>query len=192
MSGNDRQPKNSKDERSYNKRTFWPVITAVAGGLVAVVTGLATLTDDIPKIWNAAKSLVGPSVTSQPVTPQDASAMYTRGQIYEHGVGVTRDYAKARDWYQKAADRGNANAMYDLGFLYEEGWGGAQDYAEACELYRRAADMGHLNAMFMIGLCYENGKGVVQDYGKAREWYQKSLDRGDTDAKARLEQLPIR
>jgi TPR repeat protein len=33
---------------------------------------------------------------------------------------------------------------------------------------------------------------VAQDYAKAREWYKKAADKGDADAKARLEQMPIR
>jgi TIR domain-containing protein/tetratricopeptide repeat protein len=82
MGGNDEQGENSKDKR----RTLWPAVVAVTGTLFALTTGLATLTDAIPKIWNTTKSLVGsasvaptketpPSVT-QPASqgmPQDAS-----------------------------------------------------------------------------------------------------------------------
>ena len=38
---------------------------------------------------------------------------------------MTQDYAKAREWYQKAADKGNAYAMANLGVLYETVWGAA-------------------------------------------------------------------
>ena len=35
-------------------------------------------------------------------------------------MGVARDYGKAREFFQKAADAGNPDAMNNLGRLYEE------------------------------------------------------------------------
>ena len=52
---------------------------------------------------------------------------------------MTQDYAKAREWYEKAADKGDAIAMTDLGELYDNGQGVAQDYAKAREWYEKAA-----------------------------------------------------
>jgi TPR repeat protein len=39
------------------------------------------------------------------------------GLIYEFGRGVAQDYAKAREWYQKAGDKGNADAKARLAKL---------------------------------------------------------------------------
>ena len=36
------------------------------------------------------------------------------------------DYAKTREWYQKAADKGNARAMAYLGLVYQNGRGAAR------------------------------------------------------------------
>ena len=36
---------------------------------------------------------------------------------------MAQDYAKAREWYEKAADKGDANAMFNLGLLYQQ-WSG--------------------------------------------------------------------
>jgi TPR repeat protein len=47
----------------------------------------------------------------------DASAMYTIGGFYEEGRHVERDSARARDWYQKAADLGYVKAKQKLGRL---------------------------------------------------------------------------
>ena len=44
----------------------------------------------------------------------NASAMYSLGVLYQIGRGVAQDYAKARDWYQKAADAGNTDAKQAL------------------------------------------------------------------------------
>jgi TPR repeat protein len=45
--------------------------------------------------------------------------MYDLGLMYENGDGVAQDYGKAREWFQKAADKGNKWAMYELGWLYQ-------------------------------------------------------------------------
>jgi TPR repeat protein len=55
---------------------------------------------------------------------------------------VAQDYAKAREWYEKAAEKGDTTAMVNLGLLYDNGRGVAQDYAKAREWYEKAADRG--------------------------------------------------
>ena len=65
---------------------------------------------------------------------------------------MPQDYAKAREWYEKAADKGDADAMSNLGLLYGNGQGVAQDYAKAREWYEKAADKGDASAMFSLGL----------------------------------------
>ena len=99
---------------------------------------------------------------------------------------MAQDYAKAREWYEKAAAKGDANAMSNLGVLYDNGQGVAQDYAKAREWYEKAAAKGDANAMNNLGLLYNNGHGVAQDYAKAREWYEKAAAKGDATAMANL------
>jgi TPR repeat protein len=40
--------------------------------------------------------------------------MNNLGVLCHEGQGVTQDYGKAREWYQKAADAGNAMAKQNL------------------------------------------------------------------------------
>ena len=89
--------------------------------------------------------------------------MRSLGLLYENGP----NYAKAREWYEKAAEKGDAPAMVHLGELYERGNGVA------------------------LGSLYGSGLDVLQDYLKAREWYEKAADKGDERAKANLEKLAI-
>jgi TPR repeat protein len=162
----------------------WWVIAGLGSLAVLVMVG----------VWQKAGPPVAPqpapSITSQPtppitsqptpqVRPQDGSAFYSEGVRYYYGRGVTQDYAKAREWYQKAADQGNVEAMYDLGVLYDKGQGVAQDYAKAREWWQKASDGGDPAAMQSLGALYVHGQGVAQDYAKAREWWQKAADGGD-------------
>jgi TPR repeat protein len=101
------------------------------------------------------------------------------GLFYSEGFGVAQDYAKSREWYEKAAAKDNANAMYELGQIYSEGFGVARDYAKAREWFEKAAAKDNSNAMFELGVLYSNGQdsngqGLPQDYAKAREWFEKA------------------
>ena len=118
--------------------------------------------------------------------------MTNLGVFYENGDGVAQDYAKAREWYEKAAEKGDERAMTNLGELYANGQGVAQDYAKAREWYEKAAEKGDERAMTNLGWLYESGQGVAPDYAKAREWYEKAAEKGDERAKTNLERLPIR
>jgi TPR repeat protein len=99
---------------------------------------------------------------------------------------VAQDYAKAREWYEKAADNDDASAMANLGVLYANGQGVAQDYAKAREWYEKAADNDDASAMANLGVLYANGQGVAQDYAKARDWYEKAAAKDDSTAMLNL------
>lgn len=71
----------------------------------------------------------------------DEKAQAFVGEIYEKGLGVKPDYAKARIWYRKAAEQGSTRAQQNLGYLHEKGLGGPKDPAKAVDWYRRAAGL---------------------------------------------------
>ena len=66
--------------------------------------------------------------------------------MYYYGSVVSKDYAKAVEWYRKSAEQGNDEAQYSLGIMYECGYGVSKDYAKAAEWYRKAAKEGHVRA----------------------------------------------
>ena len=126
-----------------------------------------------------------PRVTPEPtppVTPLDASAMYSQGESSYR----TQNYAKALEWYEKAAAEDNADAMFKLGLLYHNGQGVAQNNAKAIEWYEKAADKGNTDAMVDLGMHYANGLGVARNYAKAREWYEKAAAKDNAIAMVNL------
>ena len=68
-----------------------------------------------------------------------ADAVGYLGWLYENGQGVAQDYDKAREWFVKAAEKGNADAMAGLGRLYQNGHGVSKDYAKARAWYEKSA-----------------------------------------------------
>jgi TPR repeat protein len=49
--------------------------------------------------------------------------MNNMGWIYQNGEGVAQDYDKAREWYERAADKGEPTAMNNMGGIYRNGQG---------------------------------------------------------------------
>ncbi len=84
---------------------------------------------------------------AQQEAAQGSKEAYTlMGEIYEEGLGVAQDYAKAADNYAKAADLGDANAQFSLGTLVAEGRGVKKDLRIAADLFERAAAAGNPSA----------------------------------------------
>src|SRR5262249_44080859 len=69
----------------------------------------------------------------------DVRAMINLGYMYMGGYGgVGKDWTKGREWWEKAAAKGDAEAMRKVGVSYEVD----QDYAKAREWYEKAAAKG--------------------------------------------------
>ena len=83
---------------------------------------------------------------------------------------------KAKNWYLKAAEQGDASAQYNLGLMYDTGKGVAQD-CQRREWYLKAAEQGHACAI-QSWFMYDNGEGVAE-LCKRQEWYLKAAEQGD-------------
>ena len=80
----------------------------------------------------------------------------------------------AKEWYEKAAAKGDAEAMNNLGVFYEK----EGEKAKAKEWYEKSAARGVAEAMTNLGVLYEK----EEDKAKAKEWYEKSAAKGDAKA----------
>lgn len=98
--------------------------------------------------------------------------------MHENGQGASKSYAKAAEWYHKAAEQGLARAQVRLGLMYNYGRGVPKDYAKAAQWYRMAAVQGHARAQSSLGGSYGNGVGVTQDYVQAYMWLSLAAAQG--------------
>ena len=94
-----------------------------------------------------------------------------------------------KNYYEKAADKGNVNAQYYIGKLYYKGKGIEKDYKKAFEYLKKAAEQGHVDAQYCVGVCYAGGVGVEKDLNKAIEYLKKAADQGSDAAKETLKKL---
>jgi hypothetical protein len=145
--------------------------------------------DDVARLIRGIRQLLEPKPappkppdpTAQPADAEhldQAEADYQHGNKYYFGHGVTTDYEKAREWYEKAAEKGHANAQWSLGIIYYCGLGVQRNSVKAYEWHQKAAAQGLANAQHSLGLLCDNGDGVPQDYTKAKEWYEKAAAQG--------------
>ncbi|CRF50309.1 hypothetical protein HHE06_01320 [Helicobacter heilmannii] len=98
-----------------------------------------------------------------------ADEYYKMAKSYDEN----KDYAKALQYYQKAADMGETRAYFDLGLMYFNGNGVAKDYSKALQYFQKGAKMENASSYGMLGIMYENGMGVEQDGKVAHHYYQK-------------------
>jgi len=101
---------------------------------------------------------------------EEAKKLLNRAKKYEKEGKIIG----AKEWYEKAAIKGNVEAMKKLGLLYyEEG-----EKAKAKVWYEKAATKGNIEAMSKLGVLYDNEGNRV----KAKEWYEKAAIKGNTNA----------
>ncbi|SHI62726.1 tetratricopeptide repeat protein [Pseudobutyrivibrio xylanivorans] len=115
----------------------------------------------------------------------DLDGGYYLGYIYEKGIGVTQDYKKAYDYYNRVV-RSSSTALNDrdsinlsniaIGIMYIKGYGVGVDTDAALEHFTVASDNSSPKASYYIGQMYEKGIGVDKDYEKAMEYYLKAAD----------------
>lgn len=99
----------------------------------------------------------------------DPAALHALGVIHDKA----RDYARARELYEKASALGEQTATVDLAALYAHGHGVTQDYAKARQLLESSDTR---KAHFNLGVLYDAGFGVPRDADKARAYYEKAAD----------------
>ncbi|NLC23447.1 MAG: sel1 repeat family protein [Oxalobacter sp.] len=114
------------------------------------------------------------------------------GFLYAQGIEGRPDYAKAVEWYQKAAEAGSNTAMYLLAVMSIEGLGTEQDYAAALRWAQKIADSGDGSGYMLLGMLYESGSGVPQDDTKAAQYYgYATREARDIGARYRLGMLNL-
>lgn len=113
-------------------------------------------------------------------------ALHALGGMYDDGLGVDKDPARARFYYEVAAEMKFAPAIVSLAMNQERGIGGAGDPVKAYGLYRRAADLGDARALNRLGELTEKGLGIAVNVRQARTLYEKSAAKGDTEGMVNL------
>jgi TPR repeat protein len=118
------------------------------------------------------------------------AANFYCGLQYQNGLGVKRDYEKARRYYVRGAVEGDCEfCLCSLGVLYAKGLGVKKDERIAFDYYSLAAAKDETTAMMNLGWCHEVGQGVERDVKKALLYYYLAARKGNSNAFAEQERL---
>ena len=103
-----------------------------------------------------------------------AKAAYALGTWYLFGRYVKKNYKRAVDLLEYAANEDVPLACYDLGVCYETGKGVAKDTQTAFKLYLKAALLGDKKSYQSVGRCYYYGIGIEKNREVASIWLELS------------------
>lgn len=129
-----------------------------------------------------------------------ASAMLTIGRLYLNGIGVTKNHAEARHWFERAyASNREAIRNYAALILQEIYWYGrgvpinydkAFGYVKAFEHIEHPA-LSHAMFVYSVAIHYERGRGVPKDIPRAMELYRRAADAGHIMSRIMLDRRKI-
>ncbi|MDA0261372.1 MAG: hypothetical protein O3A21_04145, partial [Proteobacteria bacterium] len=97
-----------------------------------------------------------------------------------------QDFAKAAEWYLKAAELGLARAQANLANMYLRGQGVDKNATEAARWFSASAKQGHTISQYNLGLIYEHGLGIDADDVEAVRWYYLASKSGHAKALSKL------
>lgn len=107
-------------------------------------------------------------------------ALSVLGMAYFDGDGVERNVETAKQWWLKAAAKGEDGAFYNLAVVYN---GIDRNYPEAVKWLRRAIDAGNIYAMKDLARLYAQGNGVPKDIKESVNLMRRAAIAGDQGAR---------
>jgi TPR repeat protein len=115
----------------------------------------------------------------------DPRSCVTLAAIFERGLGVDRDPARAAHWLAQACERQDAASCLRLGEAYRGGLGVSPDDGKAAAAFSRACDLGAAAGCALYGNALVDGAGVARDPGRAASVYARACQGGHLVACAR-------
>jgi TPR repeat protein len=110
-------------------------------------------------------------------------SMMLTGVYYVKGFGIPRDFDKAKDWLNKAAEKGSLEAKFELAKMRELGLGYTADPVLAMTQMEELAQQGDMSAQYRLGFLYDTGRGIyAKDKGKAYSYYLEAAKQGHKEA----------
>lgn len=93
------------------------------------------------------------------------------GRMYLRGEGVEVSYEKAKIWFTRGIQGGDAGSQYGLGLMYLHGLGVPKNTAKATEYFKAAADQDYAGAQVELGALYLD-QGTATDISIANRYFE--------------------
>jgi hypothetical protein len=120
-----------------------------------------------------------------------AKSITLMGLLYERGLGVEKDAAKAADCYKRAAEKGLPEAESRLGHLLLDTETTVQKDATSAEHWlQKAANHGVAEAQATLGKLYYEGNHLPIKNSEAVHWLRRAAEQGHVEAQQMLDKVP--
>ncbi|KAK8865535.1 Interleukin-1 receptor-associated kinase 4 [Tritrichomonas musculus] len=108
-----------------------------------------------------------------------AISLFNSGVYY---FNDEKNYSKAREYFEKAANQNEANSFYFLGRIYYVGYGVTHDFAKAKYYLEKAAEQGNSESLNLLGVFYLAGLSVEKDESIAFFYFEQAAEKGSITA----------
>ena len=126
--------------------------------------------------------LLGRQRRTRPAPPQysqqELEEINRKGDEYYDA----KQYEKAIECFNIAAEQGNAEAQCNLGVVYFT----QEKFELAVHWFQKSANQNNARAQFYIGILYSRGLGVPKNLKEAFFWLNKAAELGSADAQYNL------
>ncbi|OHT02245.1 hypothetical protein TRFO_30716 [Tritrichomonas foetus] len=115
---------------------------------------------------------------------KDGKIINEFADIYNHGINVNQDVAKACTYYKLAAELGNSDAQSTYGVLLQEGQFGKseENMRKGFEMFHLSAQQGNIKGMNNYAMALFNGDGTPKDIPKGLKQLKQVADLGFSEA----------
>ncbi|KAK0734445.1 hypothetical protein B0T26DRAFT_670739 [Lasiosphaeria miniovina] len=103
------------------------------------------------------------------------------GRMYTRGEGVDQSFERAKVWFDRGSEFGDAQAHYGLGLLLLHGYGVKKNIVKATNLFKAAADQDFAPAQVQYGSLYID-QGYADDLSAANHYFELAARYGNIEA----------
>ncbi|KAG9143870.1 hypothetical protein Leryth_011520, partial [Lithospermum erythrorhizon] len=108
------------------------------------------------------------------------------GYLYAKGYGVDqKNFTKAKEYFEKAADNEEAGGFYNLGVMYLKALGVKRDIKLASKYFIMAANVGQPKAFYQLAKMFQTGVGLKKNIPMATALFKLVAERGPWSALSR-------
>ena len=112
---------------------------------------------------------------------KDRNLDFEKALNYTYGYTSDVNFDKAIEYYQKAADQGDATSLYNIGFIYDL-ISTTKTANRSIEFYKKSAEMGNIYAQTTLSSKFFLGDGVDIDKTKSFYWEEKAALQGNVNS----------
>ena len=167
-------------------RTVLSVRNAVARILqipATIIIGNAIVVGIVSQLWKfSIKNMSNISLLAEKAESGDIQAMRQLAMAYMEGNGVERDADEVFNWFEKAAELGDAESQADLAEMLRA----IEVLDEALYWEQKAAEQEWASSQHNLAVCFKDGIGTHVDIEKQFYWYRKAAENGNVLSQLQL------